>query len=417
MGKIEFLAGNHIRYNMGNGLLACHIDAVHAAPPNSDKYTGDLVEIVVQRLGCAGIIASVSRQQADLNRSENDSNREAVREYRSVIRRILLKLGILDEQNHCLTRPYLHLGIHGMRDQIHGRAAMEIGTINGRTCSPEIETRFVSSLKHWGDKFLPVLDLKVNCFYSGDRSLVQHREGYGDYPGYGPNYNVIQLEISRGLREGYLNQLAEVLSRILLEFDILGNRPLPAPDQPGSALCDHQGWSAETRLPFPQAYWVLPDRLLAGEYPGNKEDRCAYQKLASLMDCGVRRIIDLTEPGELRQYQPVLEQLVKDRGRDLIAERFPIPDLGLADEGSMRVILDRIDHWLEADLPVYVHCWGGHGRTGMVIGCFLARHGLAVGEQALDYIKTLRSGTPDSWRRSPETEEQRRLVRCWQPGK
>jgi protein-tyrosine phosphatase len=35
----------------------------------------------------------------------------------------------------------------------------------------------------------------------------------------------------------------------------------------------------------------------------------------------------------------------------------------------MTTILDAIDESMTAGKPVYVHCWGGMGRTGTVIGC------------------------------------------------
>jgi len=35
----------------------------------------------------------------------------------------------------------------------------------------------------------------------------------------------------------------------------------------------------------------------------------------------------------------------------------------------MHEILDTIDAALSAKRIVYVHCWGGVGRTGTVIGC------------------------------------------------
>jgi len=64
-----------------------------------------------------------------------------------------------------------------------------------------------------------------------------------------------------------------------------------------------------------------------------------------------------------------------------------------------------------------VHCWGGVGRTGTVVGCWLARHGIANGEEVLDHIARLRQG--DLARRdrpSPETDTQRALVRSWRKG-
>jgi protein-tyrosine phosphatase len=58
---------------------------------------------------------------------------------------------------------------------------------------------------------------------------------------------------------------------------------------------------------------------------------------------------------------------------------------------------------------VYVHCRGGIGRTGTVIGCWLARNGL-TGQAALDRIAELRAGTPDGYTQSPETAAQRAFV-------
>ena len=72
-------------------------------------------------------------------------------------------------------------------------------------------------------------------------------------------------------------------------------------------------------------------------------------------------------------------------------------------------MLDQIDGCLADGTPVYVHCWGGIGRTGTVIGCWLARNGFP-GQAALDRIAELRAGTPDAYKRSPETPAQRAFV-------
>ena len=93
----------------------------------------------------------------------------------------------------------------------------------------------------------------------------------------------------------------------------------------------------------------------------------------------------------------------------------PIPDLSVPrDRRHMVAILDRIDAALAAGRKVYVHCWGGTGRTGTVIGCYLVRHGL-TGEAALARVLELwrtMAKAPLKWR-SPETEEQHDYVRRW----
>jgi protein-tyrosine phosphatase len=51
--------------------------------------------------------------------------------------------------------------------------------------------------------------------------------------------------------------------------------------------------------------------------------------------------------------------------------RTPIRDGGCPTIDELRAILDRIDAELARGEVVYVHCGGGHGRTGTVVGCWL----------------------------------------------
>ena len=67
-------------------------------------------------------------------------------------------------------------------------------------------------------------------------------------------------------------------------------------------------------------------------------------------------------------------------------------------------ILATIRDEIAAGRPVYVHCWGGTGRTGTVAGCWLVEQGL-TGDEALRRIAELRRGTPDGRFRSPESDD------------
>ena len=79
-------------------------------------------------------------------------------------------------------------------------------------------------------------------------------------------------------------------------------------------------------------------------------------------------------------------------------------------------ILNQIDMCIKYDKPVYVHCWGGKGRTGTVVGCYLARHGMATRNDAIKMIKELRKDTEDCSDPSPETKEQIKMVVNWEKG-
>jgi protein-tyrosine phosphatase len=76
----------------------------------------------------------------------------------------------------------------------------------------------------------------------------------------------------------------------------------------------------------------------------------------------------------------------------------------------MARILNQIELCIKYGKPAYVHCLGGIGRTGTVVGCYLVRHGLADGKNVLEIMRDLRKDYEDADRLSPETREQREMV-------
>jgi len=79
-------------------------------------------------------------------------------------------------------------------------------------------------------------------------------------------------------------------------------------------------------------------------------------------------------------------------------------------------ILNQIDICMKYNKPVYVHCRGGKGRTGTVVGCYSARHGHASGHDVIDVIKELRKNVKDHFMASPETKPQIDMVISWREG-
>ena len=110
--------------------------------------------------------------------------------------------------------------------------------------------------------------------------------------------------------------------------------------------------------------------------------------------------IDLTETRD--GLAPYEGHLRKARRRS-----FPIRDASIPYSPDQTLqILDTIDAIIGEGGMVYVHCWGGIGRTGVVVGCWLARQG-QPGKAALDELKQLWQSCPKSAdKRSPETDAQ-----------
>jgi hypothetical protein len=172
-------------------------------------------------------------------------------------------------------------------------------------------------------------------------------------------------------------------------------------------------------LPFEHTYWVLPGKLLAGPYPGSHDPDEALHRLRALVQCGIRRVINLMDEEEIRQANPpflpyadTLTRLGEEMGIQVSSIRMVIRDQERPSPEVMNATLDEMERSIAAGRPVYVHCWGGRGRTGTVVGCFLVRQGL-TGEEGLEKMEELRKGASNGHLPSPKTEAQKEFVRCW----
>lgn len=173
--------------------------------------------------------------------------------------------------------------------------------------------------------------------------------------------------------------------------------------------------------PFPNSYWLMPGRLACGEYPGDMDNSGEY-RLENLLDAGITKFIDLTEEGEttrfgeLRPYAELAHRMADERGTHATWTRCSIPDHSMPlNNAAMSRILDTIDQALANGDGVYLHCWGGIGRTGTVAGCWLKRHGM-TGQEALEHLASLWQEVEKSNHRprTPGRDSQVEFVLGWQ---
>lgn len=169
--------------------------------------------------------------------------------------------------------------------------------------------------------------------------------------------------------------------------------------------------------PFPQSFWVRPGLICAGHYPGDLDPNTCDRKLAGLLRCGIRRVLSLIPEAErganglpFVPYAPSLQALAARQGLTVDCLRHGFADGSTPDPATMHAILELLDQCVAARQPVYVHCWGGHGRTSTVVGCYLVRHGAAP-QAAIDQILAWRRDLPKH--PYPFEQDQEAYVRAW----
>lgn len=144
-------------------------------------------------------------------------------------------------------------------------------------------------------------------------------------------------------------------------------------------------------------------RLIAGCHPCALDLENAAREVRDLVDAGVTLFLDLTQTGELEPYASLVDEPARYVNR-------PVRDFSIPTRANLVATLDEIDAELAGGGIVYVHCWAGCGRTGVVVGCWLVRHGVDP-QEALRRIAEARGHG------CPQTLEQSNFVLDWQPGR
>lgn len=156
--------------------------------------------------------------------------------------------------------------------------------------------------------------------------------------------------------------------------------------------------------PTIHSFQVYNERIWACEYPFDLNEEIGKAKLQGALDFGITHFIDLTEEGELYPYSHLISAESK-----VEHHRFAIPDTWVpASFSDVMDLMKKMNEILtNPDSKIYLHCWGGVGRTGTIVGCWIAwRHSLGY-EETIRELRTLWKNCPKSkLREIPDTCEQ-----------
>ncbi len=178
----------------------------------------------------------------------------------------------------------------------------------------------------------------------------------------------------------------------------IGSDARPIEVRPSDGVAHPRAHCAVVRPPTV----IEPGRLIAGRHPCAWGPESAPGEVQELVSSGVTLFLDLTQDGELERYA----HLVPPPARHL---RMAIRDFSVPTHDWLVETLDAIDGELRGGGLVYVHCWAGCGRTGVVVGAWLVRHGAAPNDALARIAEARGLGCP-------QTLEQRMVVLGWQKG-
>ena len=169
-------------------------------------------------------------------------------------------------------------------------------------------------------------------------------------------------------------------------------------------LAINDRFEAFVSRPLYQSFYLQTDNIYAGEYPGDKNGETVKAKLRQMLHFGVRHFIDLTEEGELIPYAHLLPE-------GITYTRFPIRDCSVPRSiDDVRRLTDHIRQLSKRnDGDIYIHCWGGVGRTGTIVACYLASSSF---DETMKSLRACFAEMPKSaYRRTPDTWEQEQFIK------
>merc|ERR1712159_600321 len=144
--------------------------------------------------------------------------------------------------------------------------------------------------------------------------------------------------------------------------------------------------------PHDKSNWLIRGRCIVGGWPfrlpkgrgsSGESAKMGEDKLLSILEAGVQTFASLTESGEIRG-EHYCYNTFKGRAESIHAELFgprrhakrlgqelrffqcPMRDGSVGGDGPLARLLEQLLKEMAEGRMLYVHCYGGHGRAGIV---------------------------------------------------
>eukprot|EP01038_Epipyxis_sp_PR26KG_P009490 gene9490-12785_t len=149
--------------------------------------------------------------------------------------------------------------------------------------------------------------------------------------------------------------------------------------------------------PTPESNWVIPGVLLVGAYPASQDDVETFELITAILKLGIRKFVclqleyqmgvaeNLWRNGQaLRPYFEDVKKIIRNKAiipefkncdiadeQDISFDHCPIEDCGITVDGRVLELCKKLVREISEGEIMYIHCWGGHGRTGTVVSIML----------------------------------------------
>jgi protein-tyrosine phosphatase len=155
--------------------------------------------------------------------------------------------------------------------------------------------------------------------------------------------------------------------------------------------------------PTPTSNWLIPNSILMGAYPYPKLN---YPQL--IMNCGIDTFIILQTPEELLKFIDYRYTFKNN----IEIYNVPIVDGNITTDEIVLETIKNLTILLQKGRKLYVHCYGGHGRTGTILTVLLCKSYNMKLQDALIYINKCHSDRLyKGYVQVPQTKIQREQIK------